>query len=93
MYYAPHLRRVKIWTETALPGAQSGVMPQLFGITRITRNGIIASINGNARVVIVLRSGDDGFLPNLLKDVPAPAARIDRRCRRGKGELRNIPVV
>ncbi len=91
MYYAPHLSQVKIWTKTTLPEAQAGVMAQLFGITRITRNEIIASINGNARVVLVLRTGDNGFLPSLLKNVPAPAQWIDRRCRRGDRGITKYP--
>jgi mannosyltransferase len=91
MYYAPRLRRVHIWTEATRPEAPGNVIPQLFRITRIARDAIIAQINGNARVVIVLRTGDDGFLPNLLQYVRAPALRIDRRCRRGNGEFTKYP--
>jgi mannosyltransferase len=91
IYYAPPLRRVQMWTEAVPPDAQLGVTPQLFRITRITRSEIIAWINGDTRVVIVLRTGDTGFLPKLLQDVRAPARRIDRSCRRGDGGITKYP--
>jgi 4-amino-4-deoxy-L-arabinose transferase-like glycosyltransferase len=91
IYYTPPLRRVQIWTEAAPPDAQLGVMPRLFRVPRITRSEIIAWINGDTRVVIVLRTADVGFLPSLLQDVRAPTQRIDRRCRRGDGEITKYP--
>jgi mannosyltransferase len=88
-YYAPQVRRVKIWTEATRPGDRIGNM--LFGTPQITRNEIIQQINGKARVVIVLRTDEERILPSLLQDVRAADQRIDHRCRRGDGQITKYP--
>jgi len=81
MYYAPAAKHVRIWTEGLPPNSEDTVLPNLFGITSITRAEIIDRINTGARVILILRLSLDGrFLPLILSAVSPPQRQVTGTC-------------
>ena len=81
-YYAPKTHPVRMWSEGLPPTSEDTALRQVFGISQITRQEIIAEIDRGARLVLILRAADGDFLKALLREVPEPRRRIERKCGR-----------
>jgi mannosyltransferase len=79
-YYAPATEHVRMWVEGSPLTSEETVLPRLFDTPQITRQETIKRINSGAPVVMLLRAGGVGFLPEIMSQTPPPQDRIDRYC-------------
>jgi mannosyltransferase len=89
MYYAPNLSHVVVWQSRALPAAQVGIMPGLFGIDGVAGDDIIGRIARGDRVLFIAGPADSLTTSFLL--TRAPALHVDLLCIGGDGKPTRFP--